>query len=52
MTDMEKGSKIQRKNQIYKKAKLYTKQYIYVSMLGNNSIDIIREMSGHKKCCN
>ena len=21
-------------------------------MLGNNSIGIIREMSGHKKCCN
>lgn len=52
MTDMRKVSKIQRKDQIYKKAKLYTKLYIYVSMLGNNSIGIIREMSGHKKCCN
>lgn len=27
MTDMRKVSKIQREDQIYKKAKLYTKQY-------------------------
>lgn len=53
MTDMRKVSKIQRKDQIYKKAKLYIRNnIIYVSMLGNNSIGIIREMSGHKKCCN
>ena len=43
----------------YKEKIKYTKKpnyirnnIIYVSMLGNNSIGIIREMSGHKKCCN
>ncbi|GEM_PF-4272587 len=52
MTDMEKGSKIQRKNQIYKKPNYTRNNIIYVSMSGNNIIGIIREMSGYKKCCN
>lgn len=52
MTDMRKVSKIQKKIKYREKPNYIRNNIIYVSMLGNNSIGIIREMSGHKKCCN
>ena len=53
MTDMKRSARYKEKIKYTKKPNSYTRSnIIYVSMLGNNSIGIIREMSGYKKCCN